>query len=127
MDNPSGQPLFRTSLVILENDEVINLDSPGDYVLGRPSQHPGKNDSHRSEAEIIEIDLSSYQAYETGVSRRHAALTVRSDGVTLTDLGSTNRTRLNGNIIPPLTPQVLHHEDIITLGKFKVQILMALT
>jgi pSer/pThr/pTyr-binding forkhead associated (FHA) protein len=124
MDKQIGQHTFRVSLIVMETDEVINLDRPGDFIIGRLSQNPNKEDSDDRQAEDTEIDLSSYQAYETGVSRRHAALTIRSENVTLTDLGSTNGTRINGNMIPALSPQELHNEDIITLGKLKVQILM---
>jgi pSer/pThr/pTyr-binding forkhead associated (FHA) protein len=124
MGNQLGLHDIRVSLLVLENGEIINLDSPGDFVIGRLSQNPVTNGGDGDATEYTEIDLSSFQAYETGVSRRHASLTIRSEGISLTDLGSTNGTRLNGNIIPALTPQEVHNEDIITLGKLKVQILL---
>jgi pSer/pThr/pTyr-binding forkhead associated (FHA) protein len=127
MGNQPGGHNFKVALIVLENDEVIDLENPGDVMIGRLSQNQGKNDNDGAEAQYAEIDLSSYQAYETGVSRRHALLTVKSEHVTLTDMGSTNGTRLNGNLLPALMPQELHHEDILTLGKLKVQILITPT
>jgi hypothetical protein len=43
-----------------------------------------------------EIDLGIHPA-DRGVSGQHAVLRIRDDGVTITDLGSTNGTSLNGS------------------------------
>jgi len=48
------------------------------------------------------------------VSRRHALLTVRSDGVTIEDLGSRNGVSVNGLKIDG--PRPLSHGDRITIG-----------
>jgi hypothetical protein len=48
------------------------------------------------------------------VSRRHALLTVRSDGVTIEDLGSRNGVSVNGLKIDG--PRPLAHGDRITIG-----------
>jgi hypothetical protein len=50
------------------------------------------------------------------VSRRHASIDASADGYVLTDLGSTNRTRLNGRLLDPGVPVVLHDGDEIQLG-----------
>ena len=54
---------------------------------------------------------------DTGVSRRHAVVTRNPDGtITLLDLNSTNRTRLNGAEIPPNVPTPLADGDVVTAG-----------
>jgi pSer/pThr/pTyr-binding forkhead associated (FHA) protein len=50
---------------------------------------------------------------DKGASRRHAQLRVDDDVVTLTDLGSTNGTRLNGQQVQT---RVLQDGDKITVG-----------
>jgi hypothetical protein len=50
---------------------------------------------------------------DKGASRRHAQLRVDDDVVTLTDLGSTNGTRLNGQHVQT---RVLENGDKITVG-----------
>ncbi|MCS6901047.1 MAG: FHA domain-containing protein [Myxococcales bacterium] len=55
---------------------------------------------------------------DPGVSRRHAMLGRDSEGVWISDLGSTNGTRVNGI---PLAPQVrvsLQVGDEVTLGRW---------
>ena len=47
------------------------------------------------------------------VSRRHAQLEFTPEGHTLTDLASTNGTRVNGQRLAPHTPHRLNHNDII--------------
>ena len=65
-----------------------------------------------------------YQAYEKGVSRLHASIKINVDPVTVTDLGSVNGTRLNGQRISSNKAMPLTHGDIITLGKFKLQLIV---
>jgi pSer/pThr/pTyr-binding forkhead associated (FHA) protein len=54
----------------------------------------------------------------------HASLRVVDDQVMAIDLGSANGTRINGMKIEPHTPYPLRHGDILTLGKFKIQVLL---
>lgn len=48
------------------------------------------------------------------VSRRHARISIESDGVILQDLGSRNGTFLNGRRVDGLAK--IHHNDVIGLG-----------
>lgn len=50
---------------------------------------------------------------DTSVSRRHAEVRASGDGWTVTDLGSTNGTRINGAIV---TERRLEDGDTITVG-----------
>ncbi len=46
---------------------------------------------------VPDINLEPYHAFEAGVSRIHAAIRLVDDQVLITDLGSGNGTRINGN------------------------------
>jgi hypothetical protein len=64
-----------------------------------------------------EIDLGIAPA-DAGVSRAHATIRIADTGITITDLGSTNGTSLNGSddLIPAKVPVPLHSGDRIHLG-----------
>ncbi len=127
MDNQLEKTIAQVFLTIIETGEVINLISPGEFTIGRGNQEQRDTGQDQSEAhKPVEIDLSAYNAYETGVSRHHAQLIIQDTQATLTDLGSTNGTRLNGNLLRPFVPQYLKNEDIITLGKLKILIHISL-
>jgi len=54
------------------------------------------------------------------VSREHAVVEPRADGVVVTDVGSTNGTRVNGESLVGSRP--LKHGDVIEIGKELLQI-----
>ena len=51
------------------------------------------------------------------VSTHHAQITLDRGRYTLCDLGSTNKTRLNGRILAPNQPYPLHSGDIIAFAE----------
>jgi hypothetical protein len=53
------------------------------------------------------------QLADTGVSRRHAEVLVTTDGLQVTDLGSTNGTKVNGH---PVSTVLVRDGDRITVG-----------
>ncbi len=71
-----------------------------------------------------DVDLSPYEAYTQGVSRLHSCLKIINQRVVITDLGSSNGTRVNGQKIMPHIDYPLNHGDVIALGKLKVQVLI---
>ena len=87
--------------------EQINLDQPV-LRIGR-----------REENNLVLSDPS--------VSGAHCEIEKSATGYTLRDLGSTNGTRINGNIVSAFTPEELKHNDMITLGKLKIQIYIKTT
>jgi len=102
-------------LKIMKTGQTIPLEGGEEFTIGRIS---GNQPIHP------DIDLTPYNAYEGGVSRLHATIKVYDDKVTIMDLGSANGTRLNNNEIPAHQPSQIHNEDIISLGKFKAQVLI---
>ena len=114
---PESLPDTLVSLKIMEGGTIIPLEGGLEFTLGRVSGN---------QPILPDIDLTPYQAYEGGVSRLHATIKIDKQAVTVTDLGSANGTRVNGRKVAPHTQQSLHNEDILTLGKFKIQVLIHL-
>jgi hypothetical protein len=110
-DSPSieGSP----SLLLIDSDHEIELSDVESFTLGR---------SDEGQSIIPDIDLSAYKAFEKGVSRLHATIKI-SSGLTITDLGSSNGTCINGEKIESYIPHPFSPEDILTLGKLGMRII----
>jgi hypothetical protein len=108
----------RLALIVLETKKILPLEEQEEITLGRAG-----ND----QPIIPDIDLTPHRGYEAGVSRLHASIKMNNMNFSLIDLGSANGTLLNGKKIPPNEPQRIKNEDIITLGKLKLQFLIQST
>ncbi len=53
------------------------------------------------------------------VSGEHAMITLSGDSAAVQDLGSTNGTFVNGR---PIRKQALEHDDLIEIGRYRLQI-----
>lgn len=85
-------------------------------VLGRGDQHTGYRP---------EVDLLPFDAFNKGVSRRHAIITVKNSRLYLRDLNSTNGTRVNSTVCTPGVEQRLRHGDEVVLGQLRMQLTFA--
>jgi hypothetical protein len=66
-----------------------------------------------------ELDLAEH---DRGIaSRNHAVINRDGDYYTVTDLGSTNGTLLNGALLPPRSPQRLRPGDRIKIGEVEME------
>jgi hypothetical protein len=63
------------------------------------------------------VDLTPYEAYEKGISHRHAMVRQVETGYEIIDLFSTNGTSVNNQQLVPLKPHILHSGSEIRLGK----------
>jgi len=103
------------SLYLVDSGQLLNLAGKNDFTLGRIAE---------GQPVIPDVDLTPYEAFSLGVSRLHASIKIVNDKVILTDLGSSNGTRVNGQKIVPHLEYPLNHGDMIAMGKLKVQILI---
>jgi pSer/pThr/pTyr-binding forkhead associated (FHA) protein len=103
------------SLNLLNTGDILPLTGQEEFTLGRVSE---------GQPVVPDLDLTPYKAYEAGVSRMHVSIRTIEEQVLITDLGSANGTRVNGVQITPHIPYPVKHGDILTLGKFKIQILL---
>lgn len=103
------------SLHLVESGQIVELSGRSEYTIGRVSD---------GQPILPDVDLSANEAYAQGVSRLHAALKIVNDRIAITDLGSSNGTRVNGQKIVPHVDYPLNHGDVIALGKLKIQLLL---
>lgn len=103
------------ALHIIQTGQILPLTGRDEFTLGRISE---------GQSIIPDIDLTSFNAYKQGVSRLHSMVKLQEEKVTITDLGSANGTRVNGEVIQPYAPTELNHGDLLALGKLKIQILI---
>ncbi|HEY6073589.1 MAG TPA: FHA domain-containing protein [Anaerolineales bacterium] len=100
---------------LLDTGQMLPLSERGEFTLGRVSE---------GQPIMPDIDLSPYHAYASGVSRLHAVIKRNGERITIMDLGSSNGTYVNGKRLTANSEQMLHHGDVITFGKLKIQILL---
>lgn len=96
-----------------ELNQTIVLMVEHELLLGR---------TPNGKAEMPAADLSTYNAIDMGVSRRHGILTNQGENVSYTDLGSENGSVLNGQRMTPREPTRLQTGDILYLGHLKTQV-----
>lgn len=109
-------------------DRVLAREGPDADQVGFPAFYPERRIVLRGTDILIgkrsvsqglqpDIDLGIAPA-DAGVSRAHAMIHVAADGLSITDLGSTNGTSLNGSddLIPAKVAVQLRSGDRIHLG-----------
>lgn len=69
-----------------------------------------------------ELDLTDYGGAKNGVSRRHAEIVFIDNSLYISDLNSTNGTKLNGFLLPPNQSFRLRDGDELELGQMKLMI-----
>jgi hypothetical protein len=113
----SRNPSHPFMLYMIQEDQFIALEEDKDYTLGRLSP---------DQVLTPDIDLTGYNAYDRGVSRLHATILLdqKNAKAQIIDLGSANGTQLNGVPIPANSEVPLYHNDVLTLGKLKIQVIL---
>ncbi|KYG63424.1 diguanylate cyclase [Bdellovibrio bacteriovorus] len=120
-DDSSNDNLEKTSIVasdtfrgrLKEADEV----PPAIVVLIGPPGYVGKQYPITANDIVIGRSVES-QVYidDKSLSRSHAKFAVNGSEVSVIDLGSTNKTIVNGQVIPPLASCLLKNNDQIKTG-----------
>ncbi|MEI7555521.1 FHA domain-containing protein [Candidatus Chlorohelix sp.] len=101
-------------LVVLNTGRRMECPDRSNIIIGRSDAISG---------ETPDIDLSPDDALELGVSRRHACITFREGIPFLTDLGSTNRTFINRQVLMRGQPSMLKDGDEIRMGNAILKVL----
>ena len=78
--------------------------------------------TQRDADESTVLDLKPFGVDLNGVSRSHALLAKHNRYVTLTDLHSTNGTRLNGSLLTPMQHRIIRNGDEFQLGNLQLRV-----
>ncbi len=101
------------ALEIVDTGDVIRVHPRhNDLVIGRLSPES---------VMIPDVDLSSYQAEQKGVSRLHAGLRRQGTTLVLTDMGSLNSTYINGQRVHAHEVRVIQDGDELQFGRLRVR------
>ncbi|NDJ75784.1 MAG: FHA domain-containing protein, partial [Chloroflexi bacterium] len=73
-------------------------------------------------AMVPDIDLAAFDAENMGVSRLHAGLKRQDNTLVLTDMGSLNKTHINGQRLHAHEVRVLHDGDELRLGRLQMRV-----
>ncbi len=102
--SPTSHPVV---IYFSDKDSPVALERRNGLVMGRIEK----------EGDAVHLDLTDFDGKHLGVSRYHARLDAVSTPPTLTDLGSTNGTHVNGQKIQQDMPHLLRSGDEIRLGR----------
>ena len=106
---PSGRrPHFANS-----GDRLEVFPTEQDVVIGRSSN---------ANALSPDIDLAHYDAESLGVSRLHVSIKRSAKTLTITDMNSSNKTYLNGQVLHPNEVRVLNDNDEVRLGRLYLRV-----
>lgn len=70
------------------------------------------------------VDLTPYGALDKGVSRQHAIIKRVEKGLTVEDMGSSNGSWLNGELLRPYTPLPLKSGDRLRLSEMEMDVFL---
>ncbi len=101
-------------MIVLNSGRVLECPDRDNVIIGRFDPVTG---------ERPDIDLTSDDAVELGVSRRHVCITFRDNIPYLTDLGSKNYSFLNRRQMMRGQPYPLQNGDEVRLGNVILKVL----
>jgi hypothetical protein len=116
-ESPKGPELRSGALLglrVMGTDSVLSLLGRTNYTLGIAIE---------GQAVIPDVDLGPFDAYKHGVSRIHAELLIKPEGLFLIDLDSANGTVVNGQRLDVIKPFPVRHGDLIQLGDLNLQLI----
>jgi len=106
---PPSAPAPTPRLIITDGGQVLNLPTDrAEIIVGR--EDPVSNI-------FPEIDLTSFGGEAGGVSRQHAKITRSGNQWLITDLNSTNFTRVDGVRLEPYVETPLHDGARVQFGR----------
>ncbi len=73
-------------------------------------------------SEDFVLDLSIFDAFALGVSRRHALLYMKNNQIFIEDLGSVEGTWLNDQWLIPFKPYPVTRTSILKLGRLTLKL-----
>lgn len=96
------------------DNSSVELDLRDVMIIGRSTDE--------NDPQPPNLDLAPYGAYQSGVSRQHAAITRHQGGLYIEDLGSTNGTRINGFELTARRKYRLRDGDEIEFARIRASV-----
>ncbi len=103
----------RMRATVIKNGRHISLPLAVPILIGRQDSARGF---------FPDLDLNNDGGYDSGVSRRHARISVNGNAAYIEDLESANGTFINDQRVQPRTPQRLKVADELRLGSLVLRI-----
>lgn len=103
----------RLRATILNNGRHVNLPLAAPVLVGRQDSARGL---------FPDLDLNNDGGYDSGVSRRHARISLVNDVALVEDLGSANGTFINDQRLQPRAPQRIQPSDELRFGSLILRI-----
>ena len=101
-------------LIIQATYQIIRMKVPTTgIIIGRKDASAGI---------VPDVDLTSFLAYEWGISRRHCCISRRDGKFFARDLNSVNGVRVNGVKIEPGIEKQLNSRDVLHLGMLAIRV-----
>jgi len=104
---------IRIEVTVQQTGRTMMLSADREILVGRLDAAHGI---------FPEMDMTTDDGLEQGVSRRHARIYTREGTCFVEDLDSTNGTFLNGERITPYLPYAFHDGDALTFGTLKLDV-----
>ena len=101
---------------LTRDGKQIPLPAVAEIVVGREDPISGIHP---------ELDMTPFGGEAGGVSRRHAVLREQNGAWSVTDLDSTNYTRVDGNRLPANTPTPINDGSRVQFGRIELEFRMA--
>ena len=96
-------------LQIIIGEQMVLLDITNTIVVGRFIEG--------DDPDIPMLDLTPFDGYQNGVSRRHATISQQANLLYIEDHGSTNGTRINGFQLTPRRKYRLRDGDEVEFSR----------
>ena len=105
----------RIMVHVIDNGKLIPVTDKTEFTVGRASE---------GQPITPDVDLGEFNAFDFGVSRLHIVVRLVGEKLSIMDLGSSNGTFINAIRVPVNSEQSISSGDIVSLGKFRIQILV---
>ncbi len=112
VDRIASRP-WRIGIQVVDAETELIIDMKESIVLGR---------SYPETAVFHGVDLAPFEAYHSGVSRRHAVLCIQDDRLMLMDDSSANGTYLASKRLEPGRLYPVRHGDDVRLGGLRLKL-----
>jgi two-component system cell cycle response regulator len=118
---PQGDEFEKTSIVTSDTFKgrlkAADEAPPALVILMGPTGYVGKQFALTVAEMVIGRSVESHVFIDDkSVSRAHAQIRVSGNEVVIMDMGSSNKTLINGTLLNPMTPQKLKNNDQIKTG-----------